>query len=92
MTYYLERPDGARHGKADYLIESCDAVELVGTVAPDWSDHTAIICVIDNGAFEAAAYADTPQELAALSQESDYRPKRWLIIDKLRVQQMIGGA
>jgi hypothetical protein len=87
MGYYIERPDGARFGKAEWLIEAQGAVEV--KEPPQWLDNAAIICVVHNGAFEAAGYAYSPAELAAFAYP-DSRPRRWLVMDKASAMQLSG--
>jgi len=38
------------------------------------------VCVVDNGSFEAAAIAITPEEAEAFDAKSDKRPKTWMLI------------
>ena len=87
MGYYIERPDGGRFNKAEWLIEEHSAVEVIEP--PPWLDDAAIVCVINNGAFEAAGYAYSPDELAAFS-HPDRRPKRWLVMDKATAMKLSG--
>lgn len=89
MGYYLERDDFGRHGKAEFLIEACGAIELIGVAAPEWRNDVGIVCVVNNGPFEAAGYAFSPQELSAFIQIDD-RPKRWLIMDKTEAARRSG--
>tara|TARA_Y100000034_G_C6837773_1_gene378742 strand:+ start:824 stop:1096 length:273 start_codon:yes stop_codon:yes gene_type:complete len=52
---------------------------------PDWDDiqeGDALVCVVDNGFFQAASYIYDEGERAAFTQEDDLRPKRWFLMDK----------
>lgn len=40
------------------------------------------VCLVDNGAFTAAGICFNDRELAAFSQPSDYRPKRWFHVSQ----------
>jgi hypothetical protein len=42
----------------------------------------AVIVVVDNGPFEAAAYAYSQAEFEAFIQPTDKRPKKFVIIDR----------
>lgn len=78
MGYYInEMPDGKRLpniGKADKLLTIDGAKELPST-PKEWDD--TLVCVVNNGLFEAAGYAFSPDELAVFA-HPDGRPKRWL--------------
>lgn len=79
MGYYLERSDGQPKGKADWLIANAGAVEtsfghMIGT------GQEIPVVVVDNGAFEAAAVAFSPAELAVFMDLRDSRTKRFLLV------------
>lgn len=42
-----------------------------------------LVCVVDNGFFGAAAYADTEHEMKLFKTPSDTRPKVWIRWDKV---------
>lgn len=89
MGYYIQTPEN--HGKADYLVREHGA-EVVDDV-PAWSDDYAIVCVVDNGAFEAAGYAFSPRELMAFAAQDRggyQRPRTWLKMDKAKAQELSG--
>lgn len=92
MGYYIQAP--TNHGKADYLVKTHNA-RIVGYNgnAPAWDENEAIICVVDNGGFEAAGYAFSPRELAkfALPDRGSYqRPRIWLKMNKELAQKLSG--
>jgi hypothetical protein len=47
------------------------------TCGPDM----AMICVIDNGLFDAAAYIDSRYDYEGCTDPQDLRPKTWLLAD-----------
>jgi hypothetical protein len=89
MGYYIQTDDS--HNKAEYLITNYGATQLAS--APVWEsvpDSLAIICIIDNGKFEAACYIFNPRELARFKYSSDSRPKTWLTMPKLITNHLTG--
>lgn len=76
-------------GKVDALIADEGAIEL--PFAPDqFPTDRAVICVVSNGPFEAAAFAYDKNEMDAFNDPSDYRPKRWLVMDLNTAKQLTG--
>lgn len=77
MGYYLnEMPNGEKlpaSGKVQKLL-MIDGAELIEE-PQDWEEN--IVCVVDNGPFEAAAYAYSKNELEVFKYP-DGRPKKWL--------------
>lgn len=88
MSYYIEVPDG--HKKA-LQLEALYGAEILKE-APLWGDHPnkAIICVVDNGPFEAAAFCYSPQELTYFKQDSSGRPRTWLVMDYQKACELTG--
>jgi len=86
MGRYLN-PDGIG-SKADRLIK-LGAIELSAPPATlaDLEDTMALVCVVDNGPFDAAGYAFDDREKEAFSQPDDLRPKRWLVMEKSFVEE-----
>jgi hypothetical protein len=79
MGYYIET--GGSHGKANVLKTTKGAT--IGS--PDWSEKPedkALICVVNNGFFEAAALCYNEDEAKAFNYPSDFRPKEWLYMGK----------
>ena len=83
MGYYIEVPENK--GKAQQIAELHGALILdkqppfaaVAVEAPE----KAIICVVDNGMFEAAGFAYDEMEFNVFARP-DGRPKTWLIMDR----------
>ncbi len=93
MGFYIET--GTSRGKADILIRQYGASPVwpVWTVWPvfkDIDENKALICVVDNGFFEAAAYCFSEQEFEAFNDPSDPRPRKWLIMDKNVAEKLSG--
>lgn len=78
MGYYINSigdKDAPVVGKAEFLIENGKAREIArpSVWIPD------LVCVVENGLFDAAAYAFSPEEFAEFSR-NDGRFKTWLIV------------
>lgn len=65
-------------GKVEALIADGAIIMSKGEYVPDCT-----VCVVNNGAFEAAAYAHSEQEFNYFM-EPDGRPKIWLMFDKAK--------
>lgn len=81
--YINHTPNGplkAQH-KADDLIKV--GAELLFETPKTFEDN--LICVVDNGTFEAAAYVQDERDLSDFSDyTTDYRDRVWLKWDKAK--------
>ena len=80
MTHYIQGP---AKGKAA-MLENLGATRLgVDDTLLDIGTGYVLVCVVDNGPFEAAAIVDFlaghPADFAGLH---DYRPKTWLSLPR----------
>jgi len=80
MGYYInENSKGEpvpHKGKVSFLLaDGAELVEpeLIGVWQPN------LVCVVDNGFFEAAGHAYNEAEMKAFSDPTDTRPKTWLV-------------
>lgn len=86
MGYYLEGPEN--FGKATHLMKSLGAVRIN---AADTQCHVrdptkAVICVVTNPElFEAAGFCYDEKELDVFLNDSDGRPRVWLVAERDRV-------
>lgn len=80
MGYYIDMTSKGVQlpatNKADYLILD-GAVEI--PEPKEFVDN--LVCVMENGPFDAAGYAFNKAEFKAFTYPGDYRPKRWLIYE-----------
>lgn len=78
MGYYINKlPNGEilpPNGKAKKLLSLIEGTEEINQ-PEEWEED--IVCVVENGLFDAAAYAYDENELRVFSR-FDGRPKRWL--------------
>ena len=91
MGFYLQS-DGRPKGKAQYFVEHYGAKILPNV--PKWEDvpeAEAVVCIVDNGSFEAAGYAYSKKELDEFADE-DGRPRTWLLMNKELVLSLTGLA
>ena len=89
MGFYIEGPV---RGKAQFLRDNYSASLWKSKDAPEWEEidnSEAIICVVDNGIFEAAGYCYNPRELEAFARP-DGRLKAWLLMDKQKAEELTG--
>ena len=82
MGYYINQNSKGdslpSSGKVEALIADGATLvesELIGVWQPN------LVCVVNNGPFEAAGYAYSEEEMKAFSQANDPRPKTWLVYD-----------
>lgn len=76
MTSYIQGP---AKGKAKFIQKQGGI--LLEVVPTRLAPKGAHICVVDNGAFEAAAVVDSEQDLTHFNALGDDRPKEWLHVD-----------
>lgn len=81
MGYYIEVD--ALHGKAQLILAQWPGRSVTAdeAYAALMARKGAIICVVDNGPFEAAAHCYNVSEFDAFNRSDDHRPKTWLVID-----------
>jgi hypothetical protein len=80
MGRYIQGP---AHNKAQYIVETYNGKIVTQAEAEEVvrNDPTnAAICVVENGPFDAAAYAYNMDEFKAFTLPHDNRPKTWVII------------
>ena len=77
MGFYIETDDVKN--KARYLVDNYSAMVVSQETAHVAIGRTGVVCVVDNGFFEAAAFIYSHDEYEAFGHDS--RPKTWLIMD-----------
>lgn len=81
MGYYInETSKGialSPRGKVETLLE--DGAKIV-----EAEFQPNLICVVDNGFFEAAGYCYDEDEFGVFNDSSDIRPKTWLVHPKAK--------
>jgi len=90
MGYYIQTP-GRSQNKALTIAYVYD-----GQVIPQPSTFAqippdkALVIVVDNAPFEAAALADDEREFSEFTDPSDRRPKQYVLLDKPTAYQLAG--
>ena len=85
MGYYIDT--GGIHNKANIIAERYEAQIIPQPEHfEDIPADRALICVVDNVIFEAAAYCYSAEEFEVFSDPSDDRPKEWLVMDKAQAE------
>jgi hypothetical protein len=79
MGYYLNGSVNGQVipavGKANFLLAHASATET-----SDHSFQENLVCVVENGPFDAAAFIFSPAEALAFQDPKDRRRKRWLLV------------
>ena len=93
MSYCIQVPEN--RGKPKQLVTLYNAVILTGP--PVWSEvprDKAVICVVDNGQFEAAGFCYSHGEFERLNSPDRYtfpsRPRTWLLMDSSLAEELSG--
>lgn len=92
MGYYIDVPN--RKGKAQQIVDLHGGRILPH--APIWGDagaDEAIICVLDNGPWEAAGFAYNERELERFAEPDLYtqqRPRIWLVMNRTKACKLTG--
>ncbi len=84
MGYYIEVPN--HKFKASQLVELYGA-EIVDK--PHWGGPEGLVCVIDNGPWEAAGFAFSEAEFKEFAR-GDGRPKIWVQMDRAKAEELSG--
>jgi hypothetical protein len=91
MGFYIETDTTL--GKADWLIRHGDAQEIKQPRSlAEVPEDKALVVVVENGFFDAAAYAYDEGEFRAFTDPGDPRPQRFLLMDKDIVELHSGYA
>lgn len=90
MGFYIEVPENK--GKAAQLAKlyGADIMDAPPETFDDVPENLALICVVDNGLFEAAALCYCADEFAAFNDPADYRRRRWVLMDKAKAHELTG--
>ena len=81
MGYYVEVP--AAKGKANLICRMYDGAKIVTEAEAKSAVQLGegVVVVVDNGPFEAAAFAFSAQEFSEFTRRDDHRPKTFVLMD-----------
>jgi hypothetical protein len=88
MGWYIQGPN---LGKALHIVEAYGG-EIIEPPKEfsEVPEDKALICVVSNGPFDAAAYCYNEDEFLAFSDVYDHRVKCWLTMDKKKAEELSG--
>ena len=90
MGYYIEVPQPK--GKAKQLgdLYGAGIMDTPPETFADVPEGLALVCVVDNGPFEAAALCYSDREFAAFNDPQETRPRIWLLMDQAKAHELAG--
>ena len=90
MGYYIDNDSSGavlpRFDKAEHLIQYEGAIVLENPT----EFVEGMVCVVENGMFDAAAYAYSESEFKCFYDLADVRKKTWLRLDPEKAKQLSG--
>jgi len=91
MGYYINDPRMRARGKAKFILDNFDAMQLtsVQEAREAFDSGFGVICVIDNLQFEAAGFCYSERELEEFARP-DTRTKTWLSMDRVKAEKLSG--
>lgn len=91
MGYYIQTP-GHHHGKAARIARDHQGTLLQSPPKyfVDIPEDKALVCVVDNGPFEAAALAYDQGEFECFTDPNDSRPQSYVLLDKQKAYELAG--
>jgi hypothetical protein len=88
MGYYIQGP---ARGKGEMLTSQHGAVAVPQPKSlAEVPEDKALICVIDNGPFEAAALIYSDRELQDFTRGDDWRPRQFFLMCKVKAHELCG--
>lgn len=91
MGYYIETPQ--RIEKALQLVKLHGGVVVPKPASfADVPADKALICVIQNGFFDAAGLLYSESEFQEFTDSRDFRPKTYVLLDKVLAHRLSGYA
>ena len=88
MGYYIQVPEAKKKAKQLVKLYGGESVIRPETFSKI-PEGKALICVIDNGLFEAAAFCYDQREFEVFS-HPDGRPKSWILMDLEKTKELTG--
>lgn len=89
MGYYLEVPRTTQKDVQLQKLYNATRIHRPDKLSEIPGDK-ALICVVVNPFFDAAAYCYSDDELRVFSDPEDSRSKTWLLMEKGKVEELTG--
>lgn len=89
MGYYIQTKANVLKAKQLCAEHNAENIPQPATLA-EVPEDKALICVVQNGPFDAAALIYDSRELADFSDPDDDRPRDWLFMDKELAHKLAG--
>lgn len=89
MGYYIETGPVVK-GKADYIAKTYDGVKITQPVSfKDIPDGKALIMVVENEKFDAAAFVYDEIEFRRIVEwPVDFRPRKYVLMDREKAEEL----
>lgn len=90
MGYYIQTEQN--HNKASQIVATHGAVIITASEAEGYINdlEKAVICVIENPMFDAAAFCYDRKEFQAFNEDNSGRRKTWLVMDRSKAKELSG--
>ena len=92
MGYYIQCDGRSKH-KVAWIMNNVQTAIGVSQedAAKAVTDPTkGVVCVVDNGPFEAAAFCFDAKELKDFQDPNDPRPEVWIVMDRATAEKLSG--
>ncbi len=88
MGYYIQGPT---FDKASYIVEKYNGKVIpVSEALENLKAGKGVICVVQNGVFDAAAFCFSEREFEAFNDPDDHRIKTWIFMDLEKAKELSG--
>ena len=89
MGYYIQT--GNLRNKASFLVENHGGEIVFDYKAQECLNlGIGVVCVVDNGLFEAAGFVYDQREFDAFNDPADLRQKTWVVMDRQLAESLSG--
>ncbi len=87
MGQYIQTPDHL--DKAQQLIDLYSADPIPPPISFNPPEDKVMVCVVQNGPFDAAAICYDIEEFLEFTQDTSGRPVSWMLMDKSKVLELV---
>lgn len=89
MGYYIEVPQP--RGKAQQLADLHGAtLTTCPATFEEVPEGQALLCIVDNGPFEAVALCYDVDEFNVFNDPEDPRPRQWMLMEQTKAHELAG--